>query len=174
MTTDEKDALLNELVAGRDKLLEAVAGVTEDLAVRIPAERKWSIRDCVEHLVMAEENLMGRVRASQPADAQIGSPEREARILARGADRSRTVQAPETAQPCGRFSTLTEAADQFGAVRAQTLRFLESCREDLRLKVAAHPILGPVNCYEMLLMIAMHPRRHANQIEEIKAALSAP
>jgi len=28
-----------------------------------------------------------------------------------------------------------------------------------------------VNCYEMLLMIAAHPFRHAEQIEEIKKEL---
>jgi hypothetical protein len=34
----------------------------------------------------------------------------------------------------------------------------------LRAKVAIHPVLGRVNCYEMLLMMAAHPRRHAEQI----------
>jgi hypothetical protein len=29
-----------------------------------------------------------------------------------------------------------------------------------------------VNCYEILLMIVVHPRRHAEQIAEIKAALA--
>ena len=34
------------------------------------------------------------------------------------------------------------------------------------------PIIGTVNCFETLLMIAAHPLRHANQIEEIRAALA--
>jgi ribosomal protein S18 acetylase RimI-like enzyme len=33
-----------------------------------------------------------------------------------------------------------------------------------------HPIAGLVNGYEMLLMIAVHPLRHAQQIDEIRAA----
>jgi hypothetical protein len=37
--------------------------------------------------------------------------------------------------------------------------------------MTTHPLLGPANCYEMLLMMALHPLRHVGQIEEIKAAL---
>jgi hypothetical protein len=51
------------------------------------------------------------------------------------------------------------------------VQFAETCQEDLRCKITSHPIIGKVNCYEMLLMIAVHPHRHAKQIEEIKAAL---
>jgi len=59
----------------------------------------------------------------------------------------------------------------FLAARERTIRFVENCNEDLRAQSTTHPILGTVNCYEVLLMIAVHPHRHAKQIAEIKAAL---
>jgi hypothetical protein len=37
--------------------------------------------------------------------------------------------------------------------------------------MTTHPLIPVVNCYEMLLMMAAHPLRHAKQIEEIRAAL---
>jgi hypothetical protein len=43
---------------------------------------------------------------------------------------------------------------------------------DLRAKLTMHPIAGIVNCYERLLIMAVHPRRHALQIEETKATLA--
>jgi len=47
----------------------------------------------------------------------------------------------------------------FLAAREQTVRFVEACNEDLRAKPMAHPLLGPLNCHEALLLMAVHPRR---------------
>jgi hypothetical protein len=104
----------------------------------------------------------------------VGSETREQRIRARAPDRSRPVAAPETAIPTGRFRSVDTALRAFVVSRGRTLRFVQGCTDDLREKVAQHPILGPVNCYEMLLMMAAHPRRHAAQIAEVRAALTAP
>ncbi len=57
-------------------------------------------------------------------------------------------------------------------MRERTVRLAGNCEEDLRLKTTSHPLVGPVNCYEILLLIAVHPQRHAKQIEEIKAGLA--
>jgi hypothetical protein len=39
--------------------------------------------------------------------------------------------------------------------------------QDLRRELTSHPLIGVVNCYEILLMMAVHLHRHARQIEEI-------
>jgi len=38
---------------------------------------------------------------------------------------------------------------------------------------ARHPLIGPANCYEMPLMMALHPPRHAPQIDEIREVVRA-
>jgi len=86
-------------------------------------------------------------------------------------DRTKTVPAPEVAKPTGRFATLAEALRSFLASRNQTIRFVENCSEDLRSKLTSHPLIEQVNCYEMLLIIAVHPTRHAEQIKEMQAAV---
>jgi hypothetical protein len=40
--------------------------------------------------------------------------------------------------------------------------------------MATHPLLGPANGYEILLLMAVHPHRHAKQIDEIGAAVRLP
>jgi hypothetical protein len=35
-----------------------------------------------------------------------------------------------------------------------------------------HPIVGILNGYELLLMIAIHPLRHAQQIDEVRSSFS--
>jgi hypothetical protein len=90
--------------------------------------------------------------------------------MERAADRSRPVAAPEMAHPHRRFQSLDEALGAFHSARAGTVLFVERFDGDLRCWITDHPLIpGPVNCYEILLIIAAHPARHAKQIEEIRA-----
>jgi hypothetical protein len=100
--------------------------------------------------------------------------QREAGILARGADRIHPGVSPEVVRPAGRLTTLADATRHFLQSRAGTVRFVENCAEDLRARLTTHPLLGPVNGYETPLLMAVHPHRHAGQIEEIRAALHRP
>ena len=174
MEAAERERLLADLENGRQALLDVLTGVTEEVAARRPAPGRWSAIDCVEHLAIAEDYLFSQIAASCNSDAptlSMPNRNREALILSRGLDRTRTVQSPEGGRPTGRFATLHEAMQYFLASRQRTVRFVESCGEDLRSKLTSHPIIGTVNCHETLLMMAVHPHRHSKQIEEIKTAL---
>jgi hypothetical protein len=171
MEAQEKQKILADLDNGRNALLDALSGITEEVAARTPAPGKWSVIECVEHLAIAEDYLFSQIGASCYSDAAVINRNRDALILSRGVDRTRTVQSPEGGRPTGRFATLREAVQHFLSSRERTVRFVENCSEDLRSKLTSHPIIGPVNCHEALLMMAVHPHRHSKQIEEIKTAL---
>jgi|HubBroStandDraft_6_1064221.scaffolds.fasta_scaffold17819_5 hypothetical protein len=52
------------------------------------------------------------------------------------------------------------------------MQFVDEFSGELRCWLTKHPLITrPVNCYEMLLM-ALHPRRHAHQIVGIREHLS--
>jgi len=171
MEADEKQSVLAELASGQEVLLSALREITGDAAVRRPAPDRWSVLECVEHLVVSEDYLFSQMVASHHSDRPIVNDRREALILSRGLDRTVKVPSPEVGRPTGRFSTLAEATERFLASRKRTIDFVEGCDDDLRSKLTTHPIVGIVSCYETLLMMAVHPRRHALQVEEIKAAL---
>ena len=171
MDAREKQDLLESLETGRDVLLAVLEGVSEDLAARVPEPGRWSIRDCMEHLFLVEDYLFRQIDASEPAETPVGSRGREARILQRGADRTKPLEAPEVARPTGRFPTLSAALNAFLASRDQTIHHLQALQEDPRLRSAHHPLIGPVNCYETLLIMAIHPHRHVQQIREIRNAI---
>ena len=171
MEVEERKSLLADLENGRRALLDVLSGVTEEVASRSPAPGKWSVLECVEHLAIAEDYLFSQIAASCYSDGPAIDRKREALILSRGLDRTRTVQSPEGGRPTGRFATLREAVQHFLASRERTVRFVENSSEDLRSKLTSHPIIGTVNCHENLLMMAVHPHRHSKQIEEIKTAL---
>jgi uncharacterized damage-inducible protein DinB len=163
--------MLADLAAGRRDLLEALRGITEDTAARSPGPGRWSVLECVEHVAVAEDLLFGNITASRAVEGAAIDERRERLIPLRGRDRSVPVEAPEAARPTGRYATLAAAVERFAAGRERTVRFVEECHDDLRARLTTHPLIGQVNCWETLLMMAMHPLRHAAQIREIRAAL---
>jgi hypothetical protein len=172
MEAQDKEKILAELQSGRKALLAVLTGLTEDAAARIPSAGKWSVLECVEHVAVSEDYLFSQIISSQLSDEPLRNTTREALILTRGLDRTIPALSPEVGKPAGRFATLSEALEHFLESRDRSIRFVEECVEDLRSKRTTHPIAGVVNCYEMLLIMAVHTRRHAKQIEEVRAALS--
>ena len=169
--SEEKQELAAALDRGREALARALEGVDEDLAARKPASGGWSILEIVNHLVESESYLLGRLRIAQRTEQLVAPCEREARIAARAADRTRPIAAPPESQPKGRYASLQEAVAAFDATRAETVLFLEQFGGDLRCWATDHPLFpGPVSCQETVIMMAAHPGSHAEQIVEIREA----
>src|SRR5260370_11479630 len=172
MQESERQEMLHALKTGHDALREALAGVDEQLAIRKPEAGSWSILECVEHLAVSEEFLLSRLRCASQSDRSHENRMRETMIRDRGSDRARPVQSPEVGQPRNRFASLSEALPAFDSVRAQTVQFVERFSGDPRFWTTDHPLIpGPVNCYEILLMISIHPTRHAKQIMDVRTRI---
>lgn len=165
-------SMVADLDDGDAVLRASIAGVSDALARRAPGENAWSILECLEHLVVAEEYLFEQIASATRVAVPIANPRREAAIVERVMDRSRRIAAPDVATPTGRYRTLPEALDAWTRCRARTRAFAASCDEDLRCRIGTHPLIGQVNAYELLLIIAVHPRRHAQQIDEVRSALA--
>jgi hypothetical protein len=169
----DKDHLLVTLNAGRDELLAAVEGLTDEQGATRPPDGGWSASECAEHLAIVETALLRRIKANSVAMEEELSRQREAELFTRTAARGTKLQAPELARPSGRYATLGDAVAGFLAARERTMRWLESCDFDLRRRAAEHPLLGQVSVYEMVLIMAGHPARHARQIVESRGQQGA-
>jgi uncharacterized damage-inducible protein DinB len=170
MTPQASLDLVASLRNSREILLESLAGITEEEARKSPGPDRWSALDCVEHLTLAEEGLLGRLKSGESLAEPIHLPEREARIAAAVANRATRAQAPPTSQPAGRFTSLSEALARFSAARERTIAFIEG-DPDLRALQVVHPLFGPVSGYELTLLMVGHPIRHAAQIREIRGEI---
>lgn len=168
MDIHEKRDLIDNLLTGKETLIQAIDGVTEECAQRKPEAERWSILECMEHIAIAEEHMFGQITSASKTGTPMVNKAREVLIRRRGADRARRLETPDVAKPNGRFCTLEEATQRFLASRLRTLNYVENCNTDLRAMTTTHPVAGPVNCYEMLLIMSAHPIRHAAQIREIR------
>jgi hypothetical protein len=165
----DKATLLEALGKGEEAFLCSVAGVDEAACRLRPAENRWSVLECAEHVAVAEEVMLGLVTGERKVRDPEGA-KRDDRILRSGTDRGTRFDASDQSQPRGRFSTLAEAVAHFQATRERTLRLVELTGEDLRATEVKHPhhAVGVISTYECLLLMGAHAQRHALQIEEVK------
>ena len=166
-----KQEILGRLGEGESALCAALAGIDLEAASAKAAPDHWSILEIVEHLAASEALLLGQLRRATATDISCADPAREARLESLALNRERRIDAPEPVLPQGNCANLAEALERFHAVRMETMQWLQAFEGDLRSWLAVHPLIArPVNCYEMLLLMALHPIRHTAQIREIRRA----
>jgi hypothetical protein len=163
---EQLELLCEELRRSCQRFLSVLADVPETLRNIRESDGDWSIMDCAEHVCLAEELMSVSLRKRRPTDA---APDlaKDSVIRKIALDRSRKISAPPQARPAGRFHSLHEAAVAFRAFRESNIAFIESVGEDLRRSTCLHP-LGIFDSYQFIEIMALHPERHASQIEEIK------
>ena len=170
-----KKEIKRVLQEGMETLVDALRGIDEEAAKARPHAQSWSVLECVEHLALTEGQLFARLKEAKPSGESHEDPRREARFQELALNRLRRIEAPEPVIPTDQSVTLAQALEAFKAARSETARWVDAFDGDLRSWLAIHPLITrPVNCYEMLLLIALHPKRHALQIAEIHAALRHP
>jgi hypothetical protein len=172
MNQDERQTLLDEFADSRTRLLALVDGLTPAQWRFRPAEDRWSVGDCIEHLTAVEARVLGAIgkQLERP-------PEPEKRPLAEGKEavarrtlpnRGRRVEAPEGVRPRGGWEDPSRLLADFLAARERTVRFASATDADLRNHFFPHIVLGEIDCYQWLVVLNLHAGRHAQQIEEIK------
>ena len=169
MTDSEREFATGQLLEGRDSLFRATTGLTDAQLHFKPQADGWSIADCIEHLAAAEDLLFDLIAKGAPnPDGVPLDPAKDGRMVAAIVDRSRKFSAPADLRPHAHFASPTAAIQHFRDGRERALAYTRSCTEDLRRLFTPHPLLGEIDCYRCLLLLALHPARHAAQIEEIK------
>jgi hypothetical protein len=155
-----------QLESARAELIAVVSCLTEEKARTRPAPDRWSVLECLEHVCYVERRFLRMVRESEAERPAERDAAKEAALMERVTDRSNPRTAPEAVHPFGRYQSISEALQDFNAVRDETLRFASEEGVSLLSRSARHLVFGPLNGVETLLLIGCHGRRHAAQMRE--------
>jgi hypothetical protein len=178
MNEQERQSLLDEFAASQARLLALVNGLTPEQWRFHPAEGRWSIGDCIEHVTAVEARVLRAIGKHLE-----GPSEPEKRPLTEGKDilvrenlpdRSKRIEAPEPVRPTGKWEDPGQLLANFLAAREHTVQFASSTNSDLRNHFFPHIAMGEIDCYQWLVVLSLHGGRHAQQIEEIKAHPAFP
>lgn len=167
----ERQALLAHLDYTEHLVLSAAEGLSAAQADWRASEDRWSVLDCVEHLVKAEGFLRQRAEALLATDATDPLPSPAAgdvKILATVANRSQTIQAPEGLRPERTYDSLEAALEAFQQERATTRELVRRAAGDLRRHVGETAV-GPADAHQGILFISGHTERHSLQMLEVLA-----
>jgi uncharacterized damage-inducible protein DinB len=162
---DIKD-VARQLESARTEMIALVSNLTEEQARTRPAPDRWSVLECLEHVCYVERRFLRMVRESETGRPADRDATKEAALMENVTDRSNRRTAPETVHPFGRYQSISEAVQDFNAVRDETLRFASEEGVNLLSRSARHRAFGPLNGVETLLLIGFHGRRHTAQMRE--------
>ncbi len=178
LTAEEREAALKSLQATHDNFLKSIEGLSEKQWKFKPAPDRWSVAEVAEHVTVSETTIFG---LTQKAVQSPPAPEKrelvkgkDQLILEKVPDRSHKAQAPEMLRPTGRWGSEPELAKAFEASRKTTMDYVRSTDDDLRDHFFDHPVFGPLDGYQWLLLLSTHSARHTKQIEEVKADPNFP
>jgi hypothetical protein len=177
LTEKERETALGLLARSRGAVLGAVEGVSEEQARWKPGPDRWSILEYVEHLAIAEDELIAMIKRSLESAPHVETPEerREREQKIRGTAMPRGVnKAPHTMHPTARFGSLSEAVAAFLAARERSVEFARSTADDLRSHFANHTVLGPMDGYQWLCGNARHAETHSAHMVEIRGMAEFP
>jgi hypothetical protein len=172
MTDAERAYLLEQMEISKKNFLASIEGVSAAQWRFKPAPNVWSVGECAEHIVLAEDYLFvfSQQVLKAPAVARLDSAnaENDQKMVAAIEDRSHKATAPEPITPSGKFSTPADAISAFTEKRDKHIAYVKETTDDLRTHSAKGP-LGPMDSYQILLLLAAHSSRHTAQIQEVQA-----
>ena len=118
-----------------------------------PAPDRWSVAECLEHIIVVEGIILGNVEKNLQRAADSTSPAMgDDDLVRRVAGRANRVKGPERLMPTGRWPH-DKLLSEFEAVRERSAEFAASTQAELRQHTFPHPIIGPCDCYQWLLFI---------------------
>ena len=179
VSDEDRKYLLAYLKKTEDGLVQSIAHLSAAQWTYKADPSRWSIAECVEHLVIEERMLYQAVtqkviQIPLPEDQPVANHEKDEKIIRYMTDRSKKVNAAESVKPHGTLATPAEGATQFSKARGETIEWVRTTQADLRGHGTANPEFGYLDAYGYWIVLSAHSARHTAQIEEVKGGEGYP
>jgi len=169
MTKEDREHLLVHFEMTTQMLAEQVHSLsTAQLEYKASPDR-WSIREVVSHLAVAEPDYwrdLQKALKAAPDMKERKSAATDADILWYGIDRVVHTKTGGGHEKVDTYKDLGEALGKFQALRATMIEYIKTTNDDMR----AHSFGDQqvIDCWQWMLEISTHAERHIEQIREIK------
>jgi hypothetical protein len=160
----DRDVVVAALEANLRHIERIVAQLAEAAAVARSAPERWSPLETLEHLAVVERGVH---RAITSASGSGPTPLRTRAldaVIAGLATLPRKVSAPGMVTPSGRFGSTGETLQVFRERRITTLDLARALDVEWESHHSPHPLFGPLDIGQWLLLAATHGERHALQM----------
>jgi hypothetical protein len=175
MTDQDREHLLVHFEMTGQMLAEEVRGLSPAQLEYKSSPDRWSIRECVSHLAVAEPDYWRDLQKAVkgPADMKDKkSVATDADIMWYGIDRVVHTKTGGGHEKVDTYKNMDEALGKFQALHATMIAYIKTTDDDLR----AHSFgeQERIDCWQWMLEISTHAERHIQQIREVKADPNFP
>ena len=170
MTDTDREHLLVHFEMTTQMVAEQVHGLSAAQLEYQASPDRWSIRQIVSHLAVAEPDYWRQIQKALKAAPDMKdkkSTSTDADIMWYGIDRVVHTKTGGGHEKVDTYKDLDEALGKFQALRATMMEYIRTTPDDMR----AHSFgdYGDViDCWQWMLEISTHAERHIQQIREIK------
>ena len=175
MSTEDREHLLVHFEMTTQMLAEQVRGLSPKQLEYKASPDRWSIREVVSHLAVAEpdywRDLQKALKAS-PDMKEKKSTATDADILWYGIDRVVHTKTGGGHEKVNTYKDLGDALGKFQALRATMIEYIKTTDVDMRAHSFGNQEV--IDCWQWMLEISTHAERHIQQVREIKNDLNFP
>jgi hypothetical protein len=170
MTGQDREHLLVHFQMTTQMVAELVQGLSPVQLEYKASPDRWSIREVVSHLAVAEPDYWRDLQKSVKAAPNMKdkkSANIDADIMWYGIDRVVHTKTGGGHEKVDTYKDLGEALGKFQALRATMIEYIKTTDDDLR----AHSFgsgAEVIDTWQWMLEISTHAERHIQQIREIK------
>jgi hypothetical protein len=169
MSQEDREHLLVHVEMTTQMVAEQVRGLSRAQLEYKASSDRWSIREVVSHLAVAEPDYWRDIQKSLKAAPDMNgkkSSATDADILWYGIDRVVHTKTGGGHEKVDTYKDLNVALGKFQALRATMIEYIKTTNDDMR----AHSFgeRQPIDCWQWMLEISTHAERHIQQIREIK------
>jgi hypothetical protein len=170
MADRDREHLLVHFEMTTQMVAEEVRGLSPAQLEYKASPDRWSIREVVSHLAVAEPDYWREIQKAlkvAPDMSTKKSAATDADIMWYGIDRVVHTKTGGGHEKVETYKDLGEALGKFHALRGTMIDYIKTTSDDMR----AHSFgdYGEViDCWQWMLEISTHSERHINQIREIK------
>jgi hypothetical protein len=169
MSKDDREHLLVHLEMTTQMVAEQVRGLSPAQLEYKASPDRWSIREVVSHLAVAEPDYWRDIQKALKAAPDMKekkSAATDADILWYGIDRVVHTKTGGGHEKVDTYKDLGEALGKFQALRATMIEYIKTTNDDMRAH--SYGDQEVIDCWQWMLEISTHAERHIQQIREIK------
>lgn len=175
ITAEDREHLLVHFQMTGSMLEEEIRGLSPAQLEYRPGPDRWSIRECVSHLAVAEPDYWRELQEAVKAPPDMKakkSVNTDADIMWYGIDRVVHTKTGGGHEKVDTYKDIGEAMARFRALRATMIEYIKSTNDDLRAHSFGKDEV--IDSWQWMLEISTHSERHIQQIREIKADPNFP
>ena len=166
ISESEYTFLTNYLEITQDQIVQTLDTISDEVFLYEPMDGGWSIKECMEHVLLAEEGLFSefqQVLQNDPSDQS--TRHLDAWLISKVSDRGTKVVTP---LPMIESERNRQAFIKgINESRSRILNFIASYEGiQFRNHFGRSPY-GPADAYQLLLVAAAHSMRHHHQMLEV-------